>query len=428
MDAAAYHQPATGSAPPPARCPIDHDWDPLSPEFLSDPYAVAERQRTHGSAFYSARLGYLVISDMADIDTVFTDHETYSSAIVQDPVFPLAPEAAAVLAAPDFNPVAVMSNRAEPDHGRIRVYTRAGFSNSRLRSLEPFMRQRAGDLIDQMLAHGSPTEFVQALAFPFPGETVFRLIGFPSSDDEILKTWCQDRKSFSWGAPSPQAQTEIAERMLAYWRYCRDFVAHKRDHPGDDYTSELLAAHAATPDELSYREVESIVYGLSFAGHEAVTALLCNVLLTLLPRRDQWQRLCDDQSLVANAVEEVLRFESSQITWRRITTRPTTLAGYDLPVGTKVLMNFASAHRQRDLFDQPEVVDITRTNANRHISFGKGVHFCLGAMLAKTEARIVTGLLAERIPSLRLVDGQELHYGANITFRGPDRLMVAWDV
>ena len=167
---------------------------------------------------------------------------------------------------------------------------------------------------------------------------------------------------------------------------------------------------------------------MSFAGHEAVTALLCNVLLTLLPRRDQWQRLCDDRSLVANAVEEVLRFESSQITWRRITTRPTTLAGYDLPVGTKVLMNFASAHRQRDLFDQPEVVDITRTNANRHISFGKGVHFCLGAMLAKTEARIVTGLLAERIPSLRLVDGQELHYGANITFRGPDRLMVAWDV
>ncbi len=424
---ASYHRPPAAIPDPPARCPIDHGWDPLGAAHLADPYAESRRLAGHGPAFYSPELGYLVISRMEDIEAVFSDHETYASSIVQDPVFPLDPAAAAVLAAPDYNPVAVMSNRPEPDHGRIRVHTRKGFSNSRLKALEPFIRERTDHLIDGMIAGGSPAEFVRALAFPLPGETVFRLIGFPPEDDERLKGWCRDRKSFSWGHPTGAEQTEIAEKMVAYWRYCRQFVADKRDHRGDDFTSELLDAHDADSDDLTYREVESVVYGLSFAGHEAVTALLCNCLLTLLSSREQWQELCADQSLVANAVEEVVRFENSQISWRRITTRPVTLCGYDLPAGTRILMNFAAANRQADLFADPDTFDIHRANAGRNISFGKGVHFCLGAMMAKIEARIVVGALARRLPSLRLVDGQELRYFPNITFRGPERLLVEWD-
>jgi cytochrome P450 len=427
MTASAYHQPSTASVPPPSGCPVDHEWSPLSAEYLRDPYSISAHMRADGPAFYSETLGYLVINTMADIEAVFTDHETFASTNVQDPVFPLDPAAAAVLQAPDFNPVAVMSNRPEPDHGRIRVYTRAGFTNSRLKTIEPFIRRRTDQLIDHMLDIGSPTEFVQALAFPLPGETVFRFLGFPSADDELLKGWCLDRKSFSWGHPTGEKQVEIANHMLAYWRYCRDFVADKRANRGDDFTSELLNAHDADNGELSYREVESIVYGLSFAGHEAVTALLCNCLLCLLPRRDQWDQLCADPSLVVNAVEEVLRFESSQISWRRVTTKPVSLAGYDLPVGTKIFMNFAAANRQPDVFDQPDEFDIWRPNANKHISFGKGVHYCLGAMLAKIEARIVTSALAGRIPSLRLVAGQQITHSANITFRGPERLLLEWE-
>ena len=288
---------------------------------------------------------------------------------------PLGPVAAQVLQAPDFDPVAVMSNRPEPDHGRIRVYTRQGFSNSRLKTLEPFIRKRTDELIGQMLDVGSPAEFVASLAFPLPGETVFRFIGFPAADDDQLKQWCLDRKSFSWGHPTGDEQVDIATKMLAYWRYCREFVADKRDHRGDDFTSELLNAHDADNDELSYREVESIVYGLSFAGHEAVTALLCNCLLCLLPRRDQWDAVCADPTVTVNAVEEVLRFESSQISWRRVTTKLVALAGYDLPVGTKIFMNFAAANREPGVFEHPDDFDVHRRNANRHISFGKGVHY-----------------------------------------------------
>jgi cytochrome P450 len=220
--------------------------------------------------------------------------------------------------------------------------------------------------------------------------------------------------------------------MVSYWRYCRDFVAQRRNKRTDDFTSELLDAHDADPNPangtgLSYAEVESIVYGFSFAGHDPVTALLCNTLLCLLPRRDQWDALCVDPSLAAAAVEETLRYESSQISWRRVTTQSTTLGGIDLPAGTRLYLNFASANHQPDLFENPETFDIHRHRPNRHISFGKGIHFCVGNGLARMEARIALELLSQRLPSLRLVEDQELTYFPNITFRGPEELHLEWE-
>ena len=177
---------------------------------------------------------------------------------------------------------------------------------------------------------------------------------------------------------------------------------------------------------MTYQEVESIIYGLSFAGHEAVTALICNTMQCLLPRRDVWAEICADPSLIPNAIEEVLRFNSSQISWRRLTTVDTQVGGYDVPAGTRILLNFASANRQADLFENPDDFDIHRANAAQHISFGKGVHYCLGAKFAKLEAQLVTEMLAEQVPTLRLVEDQPLRYSANITFRGPSELLVAW--
>lgn len=421
-----YHQERLETPPPPSGCPMHASWSPLNSDYLEEPYAIAGELRDAHPIFYAEELGYLVVTEMADIEAIFADHETFASVNVQDPVFPLAPQAQEILSAEDFNPVAVMSNRPEPDHGKIRVYTRQGFSNRRIKTLEPYIRRRSHELIDAMLAGEPPTEFVDALAFPLPGETVFRFIGFPESDDELLKGWCGDRKAFSWGKPTAAEQAEIAEQMLAYWRYCRDFTAAKRDDRTDDFASELITAHEENPDDISYQEVESVIYGLSFAGHEAVTALICNTLQCLLPRRDVWAEICADPTLIPNAIEEVLRFNSSQISWRRLTTRDTTVGGYDVPAGTAVFMNFASANRQEDIWDNPDEFDIHRDNANRHISFGKGVHYCLGAKFAKVEAQIVTEVLAERVPSLHLVDEQAFEYFPNITFRGPTRLHVGW--
>ena len=428
-----YHQaPDSIERLPPAGCPVNRSWSPLDIDYLANPYPIARGLSDQHPMFYAEELGHVVVSSMSDIERVFMDPDTFASTNVQDPIFPLVDEARALLGSPDFNPVAVMSNRPEPDHARIRNYTRQGFSNRRLKALEQYMRGRANRLLSEMIERGSPAEFVSAFAFPLPAEIVFRLIGFPESDDALIKSWCVNRRAFSWGKPTAVEQVKIAQAMLDYWRYCREFVAQRNNERADDFTSELLNAHDVDPDPtngagISYLEVESIVYGISFAGHDPVTALLSNTLRCLLPRRDQWGALCADPSLAASAVEETLRFESSQISWRRVTTRDTTLGGIDLAAGTKLFLNFAAANHDAAIFDEPETFDINRQKANRHISFGKGIHFCLGAALARMEARLSLELLAERLPSLRLRQDQKFTYFPNITFRGPDALQLEWD-
>jgi len=394
--------------------------------YLADPYPGLQRVRDEHPIFYSEKLGFLVVTRMEDLVEVFRDHEVYSSANVQDPVFPICERAAAILAAEDFNPVAVMSNRQQPDHTRIRKYTQDGFSGRRMKILEPYIRRRSKELVDAMIARGGPIDFVSAFAHPLPGQTIFRFIGFDESDDDQIMAWTGNRLAFTWGNPDEDEQVEIAEKMLMYWRYCREFVARRRDERKDDLTSELLNAHEADPHGLAYREVESIIYGHSFAGHEIVSNFLSNTLLCLLPRREAWGEICKDVSLIPNALEEVLRLDSPQTSWRRITTRDTSISGVEVPAGTQVFLSLGAANHQPSLFDRPADFDMRRKNARKHISFGLGIHFCLGARLARLEAAIAIETLAEHLPGLRLVEPQDLTYSANITFRGPRELLIDW--
>ncbi len=413
-----------------ASCPVRHDFDPLSEQYLADPYAVAERMREESPIFYAPELDMWVVTRMADIEAVFTDHESFSGRLVQDPMFPLCPAARDVLSH-GFDPLPVMSNNVPPDHGRVRVYTTKGFSNRRMHALEPSVRRRATEYVERMLAMGHRAELVHELAFPLPAYTVFELIGFPDDDAEQLKQWCGRRKLFSWGHPTDDEQVDIARDMLAYWRYCQAFVEDKRRERArgvhtDDFVSELLDAHEADPTDLTLDEVKSVVYGLSFAGHEAVTNLLCNSVRCLLSHRDQWDEVCADRSLIPAAIEEVLRFDSSQISWRRIATRPATVGGVAIPQGGKVLLLFSAANHDPDRFEAPDRFDIHRPNARNHISFGKGVHFCLGSAMARMEARVVVDVLAEQVPSLRLVEEQSFRVHPNVQFRGPEELWVTW--
>jgi len=403
----AYHKIRTAASSRPSGCPIDNDFTPFNEHYLRDPYPELERLSARKPIFYAQKLGYLVITRMKDLLEVFQSHEIYSSESVQDPVFPLCERAAAMLGADYFNPIAVMSNRQQPDHTRIRKYTREGFSGRRMKLLEPYVRRRSHELIDEMLRAGGPAEFVSSFGHPLPGQIIFRLIGFPESDDEQIMRWTSNRLAFTWGKPSADEQVEIAQNMLHYWHYCTQFVANRRDERADD--------------------VESIIYGLSFAGHEIVSNFLSNTLLALLPRRRDWQAICGDAKLIPNALEEVLRFDSPQTSWRRVTRVDTRIGGIDIPAGTPIFLSLGAANHEQGEFEAPASFDLRRDNARKHISFGYGIHFCLGARLARLEAKIAIETLAERIPSLRLSAQQALHYSPNITFRGPTELYIDWD-
>jgi cytochrome P450 len=423
----AYHRTPAPIPAAPEACPVDREFNPLRSDYLRDPYPELERLNARGPIFYSTELQSLVVTRMDEILDIFANPAVFSSANVQDPVFPLCDRAAEILAAPDFDPVAVMSNRQPPDHARIRKFTREGFGGRRMRMLEPYIRKLSHELIDRMLARGPPIEIVGAMAHPLPGRIIFRLIGFPETDDAELMRWTANRLAFTWGKPGDEEQVEIAGNMLRYWRYCRRFVAHRQGSRADDFTSELLVAHEENPDELGYREVESIIYGLSFAGHEIVSNFIANALLCLLRQRETWEAVCADSALIPQALEEVLRCESPQTSWRRIATRDTRIGDVEIPAGTRIFLCLGAANHEEAWFPSPSDFDLQRQNAARHISFGHGIHFCLGARLARLEGRIAIDSLTERIPGLRLSAGQELRYASNITFRGPRELHVEWD-
>lgn len=427
MSAPSYHRIRGHAAPAPEGCPVDRDFSPYGDPYLADPYAVLGQKREEEPVFYAEKLGYLVVTRMQDVEEIFMNPEVFSSENVQDPVFPICEAAQKLLDAEDYDPVAVMSNRQQPDHTRIRKYTQAGFSGRRMRVLEPVIRLRAEQLIDQMLRGERPAEWVAAVGNPLPGETIFRLLGFPEKDDEQLKAWTNDRLEFTWGKTDQNYQVQVAKNMLDYWRYVVAFVAMRRDDPADDFTSELLAARAERPDDLAIKEIESIVYGLSFAGHEIVRNLISNALLCLLDERDNWLRLCENVSFIKDVIEETLRCNSAQTSWRRVTTRETKFRGYTLPAGTRVFLSLAAANHDPRLFEKPERFDIDRANAASHIAFGRGIHLCLGRLLAKLELRIILETLVDKVPSLSLVPNQALSYRPNFSFRGPRTLYLTWD-
>jgi cytochrome P450 len=398
-------------------------FDPFSADYLADPYPRLAEARAETPAFYAADLDMWVVSRYADIEAIFTDPGVFSAAIAQDPVFPLAERARTTLREGGFRAGATMSNCDPPKHTRIRRHNLRAFSARRTAVLEPRVRAKAEELVTGMLAQ-QRFDLVEELTYPLPAYMIFTLIGFPPEDTEMLKSWCGNRMAFSWGRPSAAEQIAIADGMARYWRYCERFVADRIAEPRDDFTSDHARVHLDDPTALSVDEIVGVIYGLSFAGHETTTNLTTNAVRRLLEHRDQWKAICADPTLIPNAVEEILRFDTSVIAWRRITTRAVSIGGVEVPSGAKLMLMLAAADHDPARFPDPDTFDIHRRDAARHLAFGKGIHFCLGAPLARMEVRIVLELLTRQAPDLTAVPDQDLTFPPNVAFRGPRRLLL----
>ncbi|MEM7340076.1 MAG: cytochrome P450 [Actinomycetota bacterium] len=401
-------------------CPVPLDL--FRAPYLDNPYAVFPRLLEEGGPRYVADLDMWLVARHEHVDAVFRDPDRFSAAVAQDPLRPVHPDAAAILAE-GFRPIRTMSNLDGPDHTRIRRHNQVGFSPRRLRAMEPIVRRMAIELIDAMPVSGT-VDVVDAVAHPLPASIIFSLLGFPAADTPMLKGWCGDRLDFSWGEPDRAAQVAIAADMVAYYRYCEAHVRQALACPGDDFTGDLLRIHLDDPETLSIPEVTHIVYGLSFAGHETTTNQIANMIRRLLEARELWEQVVADPTSAAAVVTEAIRHDSSVITWRRVTTRETTLGDVTLPEGAKLLLLLGAANHDPARFDEPGRFDPARPNATDALSFGKGKHYCLGAPLAKLEARVVLEELVARRPNLHLVD-EPLVFHPNVAFRGPRRLVVS---
>jgi cytochrome P450 len=401
-------------------------FDPFHDPYLADPYPFFAHARAATAVFYSPDLDYWVVTRYHDIRRILQTPKVYSAANTLAPLQPLCPAAGRLLAEGGFRPVPTLTNSDPPGHSRVRRLTNVAFTPRRVAAMEPFVRELTGRFLEERLSSGR-ADLIHDLAWDLPALVIFRVLGVPDEDVPRVKAGAENRLLLMWGRPGEDEQVRLAQGMAAFWRYAEALVASRAEGPLDDFTSDLLRARAGDLLALSQQEVTQIVYELLFAGHETTTGLIGNALRQLLTHRQAWQEICRDASLIPNAVEEVLRFDSSVIAWRRQTTQAVQIASVPVPAGANLLLLLGSANRDPAVFEDPEHFDIYRHNAREHLSLGQGAHFCLGAPLARLEARVVLEELSARLPSLRLVPGQALRFQPNTTFRGPLSLLVEWD-
>lgn len=407
----------------PTGCPVHLDFDPFSPTFLADPFAVLAALPRETPVFYAPSIDYYIVTRYADIEAIFLDHETYSATITQLPVVPLLPEAVEILRASGITAQPSMVSLDPPAHTRLRSPTVHAFTLRRVAAMAPRIRTTVAQLLDA-INPAAPFELVASLTFPLPTTIIFGLLGIPRHDWQQIKAWCGHRASLVWGRPTPAEQVQHVENMAAYRNYLRAFITHKAQERDDSLTSALLAIHDDDHASLTQEEICSILFGLTFAGHETTNYLIGNVIRRLLEEPTRWDALVADPALISGAVDETLRYDPPVPVWRRVTTRPAKIGGVDVPAGAKLFLWLAASGRDAAVFPDPETFDLQRTDTFKTLAFGRGIHHCLGSALGKLEAQLAIEALTSRFPRLRLVESQTLSFPPNLSHRGPQALWV----
>ena len=345
-----------------AKCPSVSHFDPLSPVFLADPFDVLHSLPSDMPVFYAPSIDYYVVSRYADIEAVFLDPDTYSAAVTQLPLVPLEPAALQTLLGVGYKAQPSMVSLDPPAHTRLRAPTARAFTPRRVAQMEPTIRRTANQLLDAV-DPSVPFDIVSTFTFPLPATIIFSFVGIPERDWPQLKEWCGHRASLAFGRPTPEEQVHHAENMAAYRSYLRELVATKANSHQDDFASDLLTISDEDPTALTHEEIGSILFSLTFAGHETTNALIANVVRRLLEDPSRWESVVADPRLIPGAVLETLRYDPSVTVWRRVTKRAVTLGGVHLPAGAKLFLWLAASGRDASVFPQPETFDLQRTNA-----------------------------------------------------------------
>jgi cytochrome P450 PksS len=309
----------------------------------------------------------------------------------------------------------------DPDHARLKKLVQAGFTPKR-------MDQLAGrtEEIAERLIHGfkgrREFDLVGAFALPLPVTVISELLGVPKADQARFARWSQILLS----APSDSWRIILAlPGMVLFVRYLRKLIAMKRREPADDLVSTLVALEA-DGDRLNGEELQAMIAILLSAGHETTTNLIGNGMLALLRHPSQRERLASDPGLAAQAVDELLRYDGPvEATTFRFARADIDIANRRIQRGDIVLGSIASANRDERQFADPDVLDLGRT-PNRHLTFGEGGHYCVGAALARMEGRVAFNALLRHCPDLKLATpDRALRWRASPVLRGLDELVLA---
>ncbi len=363
--------------------------------FVTDiPHAAFKRLRAEAPVYWQREhvgKGFWAITRYADLVAVSKDPLTFSSWRGGTNIFELTEE--------DLSTTRLlMLNMDPPLHNKFRRLVNQGFTPRMTAKLEPHVREICVDLVDKIAGRGS-CNFVAEIAAELPLLVIAELLGVPTADRHKVFEWSNQLVGFD----DPEFRTSLDAGKAAaaqMWAYANELATQRREKPLDDLVSVLMEAQV-DGDRLSEPEFDSFFLLLAVAGNETTRNLISGGMRALLEHPQQRDRLVGDPSLIPTAIEEMLRWVSPLIHFRRTATRDLEMHGQQIREGDKVVIYYPSANRDEAKFDAPERFDVARM-PNEHVAFGIGEHFCLGANLARLEIRLIFEELLRRLPDMEL--------------------------
>ncbi|MEV0067492.1 cytochrome P450 [Amycolatopsis sp. NPDC050768] len=398
--------------------------DLLEPSASADPYPVLRELRAADPVHWSEKHRAWLLTRYEDVSAAF-QNKAFSS----DRVRPLLAARAERPDQPEAT-TAVLALMASwmvvsdpPAHTRLRKLAAGAFKGQGIARMDGMITRIVDEHIDGFLRGSGPQDLIEHIAYPLPTTVIATMLGAAPEDRDRFREWSDELALVAFGAGGT-ARAERHERALRGLRemdsYIRELIAKRRTDPGEDMLSALMA-HDGDADHLSDDELVAMCALLLFAGHETTTNSIANSLLALLRRPDQLDRLRQDPALIGPAVEELLRFDGPIKVLIRWVVAETEVGGRTIAPGERVHLVLAAANRDPAKFTDPDALDLGRA-PNPHLAFGKGIHACIGAQLARMETRIAVGRILARMPELALA--RDPQWKASLASRAMETLPV----
>lgn len=376
------------------------------PAVQDDPFPYYEQRHATCPVWHEPEIDLYVIGSMAEARNALTDPSTFSSAPARRSagVNPVAVAYASALAQRGWARTVTLQRTDPPVHTRYRKVLNRVFTPARVRALTPGIESIVHQLVDEFIDKRR-CEFVSELALPLPGMFIAEQLGLDRSDYRTFRRWAEamlclaNRPNLTMEEAMIEAEVELEAQ-----HYLAAECEKRRANPGDDLISLIVHAHA-DEEPFTMHELQDLMHQLVTGGFETTTGGLAAAMKLLATHPDQQELLRSQPDLLTNFVEESLRFDSPvQGLWRR-SVCPASAGGVDIPADSSVMVRYGAANRDPEVFEDPGRFDITRDNANQHLAFGLGAHFCLGAALARQEMTSAFRILLERTTWIEL-DGE----------------------
>ena len=394
---------------------VSFDFVPLGGGVVRDPYPVYARMREAGRVLTTS-YGATIVHRYDDVRQVHLDHESYSMGALGQ-LMGMQPGEG--MAGSEFLMAETMLTTDPPDHERLRQVVNRAFTPRSIADLEPRVRDICGRLLAP-LAKGEPFDLVADFAAPLPTIVIAELLGIPSEDGPQFRQWTEAITGTDVRGRTDRSKLGIFGRELR--EYLGDQVQRRKAAPTDDLIGRMVAANAE--QVMSDAEVIASCVLLLVAGNETTMRLITNMVLALSRHPEQLERVTADRDLVPSAVEETLRYDSPVQMLFRGVKQDTEIGGVHLRPGQFVLTMLAAANRDPDVFEAADAYDVGRQN-NLHVSFGHGIHYCLGAPLARRETRIALEEVLAVAPRFEvLISDDELEYPQMLMLRSPRSLPI----